>query len=117
MGDLRMLIDGQLVEGGDGAVFDNVNPATEETLGPVADGTRGDMARAVDAARRAFETTPWSTDRAMREQALHQLQAAIESEQEELRAELVPRSGAPCSPHGDRSWTRRFERRCGGRRR
>ena len=64
-------------------------------LGVVADGTRADMEAAVAAARRAFDTTSWSTDHAFRKQCLYQLQAAIESEQEELRAELVAEVGCP----------------------
>jgi aldehyde dehydrogenase (NAD+) len=35
----RMLIDGELVGSSTGAEFDNINPATEEVLGQVADGT------------------------------------------------------------------------------
>jgi hypothetical protein len=42
-----------------------VNPATEEVLGQVADGTAADMERAVAAARRAFDTTDWATDHAL----------------------------------------------------
>jgi len=95
VGDLRMLVDGRLVEGEGGATFDNVNPATEEVLGPVADGSAADMARAVAAARQAFDTTSWSTDRELRKQCLHQLQAAIEAEQEDLRHELVAEVGCP----------------------
>ncbi len=95
MGDLRMLIDGDLVESSTGATFDNINPATEEVLGPVADGTAKDMRRAIAAARRAFDTTDWSTDRGFRKQCLLQLQAAIESEQEEYRSELVSEVGCP----------------------
>jgi aldehyde dehydrogenase (NAD+) len=90
-----MLIDGRLVEAEGGATFDNVNPATEEVLGQVADGTPADMARAVEAARRAFDTTDWPTDRELRKRCLGQLQAAIESEQEELRQELVAEVGCP----------------------
>ena len=52
MGELRMLIDGKLVEAEGGATFDNVNPATEEVLGQVASGSAADMARAVAAARK-----------------------------------------------------------------
>lgn len=37
VGELRMLIDGQLVEARSGATFDNINPATEGALGPVSD--------------------------------------------------------------------------------
>jgi len=95
MGESRMLIDGKLVEAEGGRTFDNVNPATEEVLGQVADGSRADMASAVEAARRAFDTTTWSTDSAMRREGLHQLQAALEAEKEDLRAELVAEVGCP----------------------
>lgn len=94
-GEHRMLIDGQLVGGENGAIFDNINPATEEVLGGCSDATRGDMERAVAAARRAFDTTSWSTDHAGRKAALLQLQEAIESEKEELRNELVAEVGCP----------------------
>ena len=36
-GEVRMLIDGELVEAASGKRFDNINPATEEVLGQVAD--------------------------------------------------------------------------------
>ena len=61
MGESRMLIDGRLVDAEGGATFDNVNPATEEILGPVADGSAADMARAVYAARRAVATPGWAS--------------------------------------------------------
>ncbi len=95
MGELRLLIDGKLVEAEGGATFDNVNPATEEVLGPVADGTAADMEKAIAAARRAFDTTDWATDHALRKRSILQLQAALEAEQEELRAELVAEVGCP----------------------
>ncbi len=95
MGDLCMLVNGKLVEGEGGGTFDNVNPATEEVLGPVTNGTARDMAAAIAAARTAFDTSGWSTDHALRKAGILQLQAAIESEQEELRAELVAEVGCP----------------------
>ena len=95
MYEQRMLIDGKLVDAEGGKTFDNINPATEEVLGPVADGTGADMQRAVDAARTAFDTTDWSTDHAGRKAAILQLQAAIESEVEDLRSELVSEVGCP----------------------
>lgn len=94
-GEHRMLIDGQLVGADGGGMFDNINPFTEEVLGQAADGTRADMERAVTAARRAFDTTDWSTNGELRKRCLLQLQAAIESEHEELRAELVAEVGCP----------------------
>jgi acyl-CoA reductase-like NAD-dependent aldehyde dehydrogenase len=60
-----MLIDGQLVEGQAGA-FANINPATEEVLGEVFDASKADMRRAIDAARRAFDESAWSTNHALR---------------------------------------------------
>jgi aldehyde dehydrogenase (NAD+) len=94
-GEVRMLVDGRLVEARSGARFDNVNPATEEVLGDVADAGPEDMDRAIAAARRAFDETDWSTNRAFRRRCLEQLQTAIEGEREALRAELVAEVGTP----------------------
>ena len=90
-----MLIDGKLVEAEGGATFVNVNPATEDVLGDVADGSQADMHRAIDAARRAFDETDWTTNRALRKHCLEQLQNALESEHEELREELILEVGCP----------------------
>jgi aldehyde dehydrogenase (NAD+) len=94
-GEVRMLIDGALVEAASGKTFDNVNPATEEVLGPVTDADRDDMGKAIAAARRAFDETTWSTDRKFRQHCLEQLQEALVGEQEELRQELVAEVGCP----------------------
>jgi aldehyde dehydrogenase (NAD+) len=94
-GELRMLIDGKLVEARSGKVFDNINPATEEVLGQVADAGHEDMDEAIGAARRAFDETEWSSDKELRKRCLFQLQAALEEERELLRAELVAEVGAP----------------------
>ena len=66
----RMLIDGELVDAESGRTFDNVNPATEEVIGQVADASAAEMHRAIDAARRAFDETDWSTNHAFREKCL-----------------------------------------------
>jgi aldehyde dehydrogenase (NAD+) len=91
----RMVIDGQLVEATGGKTFENVNPATEEVLGQVADASSEDMQRAIAAARRAFDETTWSTDRAFRKECLLQLKAALHGEQEELREQIILEVGAP----------------------
>jgi aldehyde dehydrogenase (NAD+) len=95
IGELRMLVDGELCEAGNGATFDNINPATEQVLGVAADGTAADMDRAIAAARRAFDDTDWSTNHALRKRCLLQLQQALEDERELIRAELVAEVGAP----------------------
>jgi aldehyde dehydrogenase (NAD+) len=94
-GETRMLIDGKLVEAQSGKRFNNINPATEEVLGEVADASASDMDTAIAAARRAFDETTWSTDRELRKRCLHQLQEALVKEKEELRAELVAEVGTP----------------------
>jgi aldehyde dehydrogenase (NAD+) len=91
----RLLIDGELVEAQSGRRFDNVNPATEEVLGQVADAGHQDMGRAISAARRAFDQTDWATNRALRRRCLDQLQEALEADREEMRAELVAEAGTP----------------------
>ena len=94
-GEERMLIDGKLTEARSGAVFANINPATEEVLGHVADAGHEDMADAIASARRAFDESSWATDGALRQRCLRQLQSALEEEQELLRAELVAEVGTP----------------------
>src|SRR6478736_5404612 len=83
----KMMIDGKLVDGSAGT-FTNINPATEEPLGEVADASKEDMGRAID-------DTDWSTNHAFRQKCLLQLQDAIEAEQEELREELILEVGSP----------------------
>jgi aldehyde dehydrogenase (NAD+) len=94
-GEHRMLIDGKLTEAASGGEFDNVNPTTEEVLGATADASSPDIQRAIAAARRAFDTTDWATNRARRVRCLTQLQEALEGEREDLRAELVAEVGCP----------------------
>src|SRR5262245_27493278 len=94
-GESRLLIDGKLVNATGGRTYANVNPATEETLGQVADATREDMDRAIAAARRAFDTTDWSTNLAKRAKCLRQLHAALEKRKEESRPQIIAEVGAP----------------------
>jgi acyl-CoA reductase-like NAD-dependent aldehyde dehydrogenase len=92
----KMMIDGKLVDGSAGT-FTNINPATEEPLGEVADASKEDIHRAIDAARRGFDETDWSTNHSFRQKCLLQLQDAIEAEREELREELILEVGCPRS--------------------
>jgi aldehyde dehydrogenase (NAD+) len=91
----RMLIDGKLVEARDGRTYDNINPATEDVIGPVADASTDDMDSAIAAARRAFDDTGWSTDRAFRAECLRQLHDALEKHKEQLRPQIVAEVGSP----------------------
>jgi len=56
----RLFIDGQWVDPQSGQHFKTINPATEEAITDVADASAEDVDRAVQAARRAFESGPWA---------------------------------------------------------
>ena len=94
-GEHRMLIDGELVEAASGATYPNINPATEESVGDVADAGAPDMERAIAAARRAFDETEWATNRELRRRGLRQLHEALAKERETLRPQIVAEVGAP----------------------
>jgi acyl-CoA reductase-like NAD-dependent aldehyde dehydrogenase len=94
-GDHRMLIDGKLETTASGALFDVINPATEEVAGQATDGTVDDMERAIGAARRAFDTTAWSRDVEFRHHCLIQLRDALAEEKERLRRIIVTEVGTP----------------------
>jgi aldehyde dehydrogenase (NAD+) len=91
----RLLIDGKLSDAASGATFANINPATEEIIGHVADAGAADMDRAIGAARRAFDETDWSTNRSFRARCLQQLKDALDRERETLRAQIVAEVGTP----------------------
>jgi len=94
-GESRMLIDGELVDAASGETYPNVNPATEEVIGAVADGGAEDMDRAIGAARRAFDESDWASDPDLRKRALRQLHEALGKERETLRPQIVAEVGAP----------------------
>jgi aldehyde dehydrogenase (NAD+) len=91
----RLLIDGELVAATGGAVYENINPATEEVLGIAADASAADVERAIGAARRAFDTTDWSTNLELRVRGMRQLHAAMRANLDGLKATTVAEVGAP----------------------
>jgi aldehyde dehydrogenase (NAD+) len=96
----RMLVDGALVASGRGRRFDNINPATEEVIGSVPDADATDMEWAIGAARRAFDTTSWSTDVEFRRHCLVQLRDGLRANVEDLRSMVVAESGTPVALTG-----------------
>ena len=89
-----LFIDGKLVPGGSGR-YPIINPATEEVLGTAADGSAEDMSRAIDAARRAFDTTDWSVNTELRVRCIRQLRDAMKANVEQLRELTIAEVGAP----------------------
>lgn len=93
-GNSDLFIDGQLVAGGGGR-FPTINPATEEVLGTASNADSADMDRAIEAARRAFDSTDWSTDIALRVRCIRQLRDAMRENIEDLRTITMAEAGAP----------------------
>jgi len=57
----QMLIDGKWVDASDGGTFTSLNPSTGEIWCTVPEATEADVDAAVNAARAAFTTGPWSS--------------------------------------------------------
>ncbi|WP_372695420.1 aldehyde dehydrogenase family protein [Immundisolibacter sp.] len=92
----RLFINGDYQDAADGARFDNINPATGQSLGTVARGTAADVDRAVAAARAAFESDAWAGMAAGdRERLLHRLADLIEHNAEALAALETYDTGKP----------------------
>ncbi|GAA4549245.1 aldehyde dehydrogenase family protein [Pseudonocardia xishanensis] len=66
----RLLIDGQWVDAASGRTFSTEDPATGGVLVEVAHGEAEDIDRAVRAARKAFEDSPWSRMKANQRERL-----------------------------------------------
>jgi aldehyde dehydrogenase (NAD+) len=92
-----LLIDGNLCQASNGAIFANTDPFFERELGETADATTEDSARAIEAARRAVDETNWSTDHRFRARCLGQLHDAMRKYSEEFRSILVSEVGCPIS--------------------
>ncbi|SFD37612.1 aminomuconate-semialdehyde/2-hydroxymuconate-6-semialdehyde dehydrogenase [Bacillus sp. OV194] len=58
--DALLFIDGEYVEARSGSTFDSINPATNEKLAAVANGSPEDAERAIESAKKAFDTGVWS---------------------------------------------------------
>jgi betaine-aldehyde dehydrogenase len=84
-------IDGEWT--GSGLVSDSINPATGAVLGRWADGGEAEARAAVAAARRAFDTTPWSRDRSLRHRVLNEMADRFDARAEELGTLVTKENG------------------------
>lgn len=82
--DAKLFIDGALRDAQGGATFDVISPWTGEPVGKAADASAADVDEAIAAARRAFDTTDWSTNVAMRVELVTKLRALFEENRERL---------------------------------
>lgn len=83
----RLLINGEWVDARSGKTFATYNPATEQKIADVAEADAADVDLAVQAARSAFESGPWSKmDARDRGRLILRLADLVEANLEELAA-------------------------------
>ena len=82
--DTQLYIDGKLRPAAGGKTFDNIGPWTGEVIGHSADAAPADVEEAIAAARRAFDTTDWSTHHEKRYVLIKQLRDAFRASRDKL---------------------------------
>jgi aldehyde dehydrogenase (NAD+) len=90
-------IDGVEQPTAEGWAYAARNPATAEALWDVPDAGLAEAHAAAAAARRAFDATQWSTDVALRVDAIGRLQAALAECSDDLAALMAAETGVPVS--------------------
>jgi acyl-CoA reductase-like NAD-dependent aldehyde dehydrogenase len=89
-----LFIDGAWAPAAGGGTFEAINPATGRVIGTIAEGTRADASRAIDAASRAAKT--WArTSPFERAAALERVAAVIEQRRDGLARALTEDQGKP----------------------
>lgn len=90
----QLYIDGQWHPSSTNTLFNVINPATEEIAGQVALAEKDDVNRAVEAARKAFNT--WSkTSAEQRAQYISAIVARLRERSEEMVSTITTEMGAP----------------------
>ena len=83
--DKQLLIDGKWVDAESGKTFETRNPATDQVIGKVAEGSKADVDKAVKAARKAVEDGPWrKMSTAQRAKLMFKLADLIEKNADQL---------------------------------
>ncbi len=94
----KMLIDGVWMNAMSGRTFETINPATGEVIAKVAEGEKGDVDKAVAAARKAFDKGAWrKTSARERGRYLYRLADLIEKNIDELARLETLDNGKPIS--------------------
>ena len=82
--DAKLTIDGVLRDAQGGKTIDVISPWTGQPVGKAADASAADVEEAIAAARRAFDTTDWSTNVEKRVDLVTKLRALFEANRERL---------------------------------
>src|SRR3546814_7331607 len=93
--DYELYIDGAWTSDGAEGTLDVIDPATEESIGSVPDGSVKTAVQAITAARRAFDSGPWPWMKpAQRAAALVRMAEILESRSGDLRELIVAETGS-----------------------
>ena len=96
MKTLPMFIGGEWAQAFEGGTREILNPATNEVIALVADGSRQDAEKAIAFARRAFDEGPWPKLRAQeRAKFLFKLADLIDQHADELAQTETKNNGKP----------------------
>lgn len=90
-----LFIDGELRRAEGGRTYDNIGPWTGEVVGVAADASATDVEQAIAAARRAFDTTDWSTNHEKRFALVQRLHDLFVANTDRLVAIARHEVGAP----------------------
>ena len=95
-----LYIDGKFRPAISGKTYNHIAPAPGEVIGTAADASTDDMEEAIAAARRAFDASDWSTDRALRLKVLKQFREGLHANRDRIKALAVAEVGSPmgCLP-------------------
>jgi aldehyde dehydrogenase (NAD+) len=103
--DAKLFIDGKLCDAEGGKTFDVIGPWTGQPVGIAADASAADVDAAIAAARRAFDTTDWSTNRELRFALVRKLYDLFDANRDRLsdlaRHEAGAAIGAVSRAHVD----------------
>src|SRR5215470_3396412 len=96
----RLYIDGTWTQATGGATYDVINPATETVIARAPNATPADVDKAIAAARRAFDSGPWTrTTAADRAKVIRRLVDGLEKRKEEIRQLLISMAAAEYVTH------------------
>ncbi len=91
-------IDNEFVPAADGRTFETLNPTTNQPIDHMAAGSAQDIDRAMSAARRAFDSGPWSRmNPADRATFLHRIAELIDARADEIAEIEIADTGIPAS--------------------
>jgi aldehyde dehydrogenase (NAD+) len=94
--DAKLFIDGQLRDAEGGKTYDVIGPWTGEPVSKAADASAADVDAAIVAARKAFDTTDWSTNVEQRVALVTKLRDLFRANYEKLSDLARQEAGAAC---------------------